>query len=154
LILSGLQINPDRPEPFETRWVELEEYQANMTRIVETAHEMHLPLLLIHQPLRALKLGENLPRKGTVDNGMGLIFMTTGVGSLTEIHQLFNHYRETLFAVAHELNTPLLDLDLAFQGKEEKVFDAYDLVHYNPFGAKIVALSIKQELQRLNWLSL
>ena len=152
LWLTALEFNPLRPKPLAMRWVELDEYKRNLARIIETARGMHVPLLLIHQPLRALRLGDNRYRQGATENGMGMLFLSTGARNLEEVHHQFDAYRDAAFQVARELKAPLLDVGIAFQGQEQRVFGGYDLVHYNPYGAQVVARAVQDELERLGWL--
>jgi len=153
LVLRANQLRPWKPEKFTAYWASPEEYRTNLHRIVESTNGLNIPLLFIHQPLRALALGEASTRENATDNGMKILYYLADAKDLSVVHQRFNEYRDILFHVAQEAQVPLLNIEDAFRNKDHLVFGDYDLVHYNPTGARIVAEEIRAVLLQESWLA-
>lgn len=145
---QGLEI--DQPDSFSVRWVEPEEYSENLLRIVELAEERGLRLLFLHQGLRPLEMGDDIPAFSNVPpNSIHLL----GATDLADLHRQHDQYRSRLEEVLAEHDVPWVD-GPRFLGKGDAppAFGPYDLVHLNDEGARQVAEILHRRLRDLGWL--
>lgn len=145
---QGLGI--DQPDPFTVRWVEPEEYGQNLRRIVELAEARGLRLLFLHQGLRPLEMGDDLPAfRGKPPNSLHLL----GATDLADLHRQHDQYRSRLEEVLTEHAVPWVDGPLFLgRGGAPPAFGPYDFVHLNDEGARQVAEALHHRLRDLGWL--
>lgn len=140
----------EHPPAWSIPWVAPGEYTANLRRIVELAEQIDTRLLFLHQGLRPLDLGEDIPAvPGEGVNPLRLL----GAKDLADLHRQHGEYRERLGDVARESGVPLIDAsELLGRDGRPPGYGPYDQIHTNVEGARQVAEAIHRALLQRDWL--
>ena len=138
------------PKRFSVPWATPERYAENLRRFGEISREHGSRLLLLAHSLRPLERGPSLPPfPGAADTPYDLL----GAKDLAGLHRLDDQYLDILRATAREEGIPLVDMGKVFARPTAlEAFGDYDLVHFNGFGADLVAEEVHEEMRRLGWL--
>jgi lysophospholipase L1-like esterase len=123
-------------------------FERNLERFVEVAREHGIHLLFVDYPLRAIERGESLGEEGEI-----VRYAMLGARSLEELHQLHRTAQRVVERVARREGVPFVETETALRASSQLPFSAYDLVHPNAVGARIVARRILERLRELGWLA-
>jgi lysophospholipase L1-like esterase len=124
--------------------VPLEEFDANLRRMIALAHERGVRVLLLDFPYRP-------PERGASPGEKFPNFFTLA-RSFHEFYLQHAAYQATVERVAREMGTPLLHTRAALWRAHEVAFTDFDLSHPNAAGARIVAEELRRRLGELGWL--
>jgi lysophospholipase L1-like esterase len=129
------------PAPLSVRWVDPDEYDYTLRRFTEVSQRHGVRLVFLTQALRPIEQGESppaFPNEPRQDP-----YAMIGARNLADLHRLYGEYQGVLRRVAAETNTPVADAAAAFAAhRGEPLFGAYDLVHPNPTGARVIAQTV------------
>ena len=134
------------PEPDKQRWVDAESFAYNLRRMSEVADSDGFELLFVDYPLRDIALPTAL------GNDMKQMLFNRAP-TLVRLHEKHDDYMQIGEEVAMQLQRPWLKSAAAFASARPPAFSAYDFVHPNPDGQRLLARLLFDEMRARGWLS-
>lgn len=115
----------------------LEEFESNIKRFAEIAHQHQIHVVFLDYPLR--KPGTGHPPDGAT---LGLL----GVKNLHEKYVRHQKYQNTLKKVVQQNELQLIETQTAFEQSSQAPFGPYDMIHPNEHGMALIAKQVATQL--------
>ncbi|WP_034061064.1 SGNH/GDSL hydrolase family protein [Lacinutrix jangbogonensis] len=137
------QIEPNTKLPDLTKG--LEHYEHNLKKIIKEAQARNITIIFITQPTLWQK---NLPDKHKTLLAARSHYNKTPLYTGEALNKIMTVFNKRLMTVCNEYNIPVIDLQLP---KNQTIF--YDDMHFNEFGAEVVATKAHNFLKLNNKVS-
>jgi lysophospholipase L1-like esterase len=123
-----------------------ERFASHLRQLVDVATAAGTRVILLDYPIRPLGAADD-----TLDQGVQFLY---GVSRPQDLYAMHEAYQRVVRRLAADARVPLVETAAVFASSPEPPFSAFDRVHPNDVGARLIAETVAQWLATSGWLAM